>query len=290
MAARSSALRARDVSSEATRRAILEAVEHLLATVGEQGLSIREVCARAGVTAPTVYHHFGDRAALVDRVVDDCFAAFDRAGAKRPAPADPVEALRWSFDRYVDYGLEHPTHYRLMFQRSGPRTTPAGAASYDRLRRLVAAVAAAGRLGPPVEEATAACWAAMHGVTSLLVAGYLKPPTPALALVRDAMIAQLTHKPAGRPTALRAAYGFWERTWWPFGTRAAESVCSPRTARIVARPFSSGGTRRAGSGASTTAGSSMWKAAASRCRPSLRKAACAWGSELRDIRAANGMA
>src|SRR4029079_19193146 len=127
MPAKVTALRTRDRESEATRRAILDAAEELLASVGESGLSIREggaravgrsireVCARAGVTAPTIYHHFGDKAALVARVVDDCFADFEHAFAHRTAPNDPVEALRWSFDRYVEYGLGHRIHYRLMF-------------------------------------------------------------------------------------------------------------------------------------------------------------------------------
>src|SRR5207248_2554581 len=80
----------------------------------EAGLSIRELCARARVTAPTVYHHFGDKGALLDRLVDACFAELDRAFTRRRSPADPVEALRWGFDRYVEYGLAHPSHYRLM--------------------------------------------------------------------------------------------------------------------------------------------------------------------------------
>src|SRR6266849_1053090 len=186
-------LRAREGGAAATRRAILAAAEALLARGGEAGLSIRELCARAGVTPPTVYHHFGDKGALVDRLVDTCFAEFDRAFTRRRPPADPVEALRWGFDRYVEYGLAHPTHYRLMFQRSTPRrATPAALASYDRLRRRVAAIAAAGRLVPPLEDATAAFWSAMHGVTSLLIAGFWKPGAPALALVRDAMINHLT--------------------------------------------------------------------------------------------------
>src|SRR5258708_39673455 len=103
MAVRATALRSRDLESEATRRAILDAAEHLLANVGEDGLSIREVCARAGVTAPTVYHHFGDKRALVDCVVAECFTRFDRTFRRRDVPADPVERLRWSFDRYVEY-------------------------------------------------------------------------------------------------------------------------------------------------------------------------------------------
>jgi AcrR family transcriptional regulator len=184
--------RSRDQESEATRRAILDAAEHLLASHGEDGLSIREVCARAGVTPPTIYHHFGDKQALVDRVVDECFEAFDRAFARRAAPTDPVERLRWSFDRYVEHGVAHPTHYRLMFQRSHGRPTPGGLASYDGLRRLVTAVDGAGRLTAPVEHATAALWSAVHGVTSLLVAGFWRADSPAIALVRDAMLAELT--------------------------------------------------------------------------------------------------
>jgi AcrR family transcriptional regulator len=197
-------IRSRERESEATRRAILDAAESLLAAHGECGLSIREICARAAVTPPTIYHHFGDKAALVDRVVDDCFESFDRAFARRAAPTDPVERLRWGFDRYVEYGLAHPTHYRLMFQRSHTRPTPGGLASYDSLRRSVTAVAAAGRLRPPIEHATAAFWSAVHGVTSLLIAGFWKPDSPAIALVRDAMLAALTRpRPRQRTAATK---------------------------------------------------------------------------------------
>jgi AcrR family transcriptional regulator len=202
-----SAVRSRDLESEATRRAILDAAEHLLANGGEQRLSIREVCARAGVTPPTIYHHFGDKAALVARVVDECFADFDRSFVGRAAPSDPVEALRWAFDRYVDYGLEHPTHYRLMFERRQTRATAGGLASYDGLRRRVAAIAAAGRLVVPIEAATAAFWSAVHGVTSLLIRGLWTRDAPCVALVRDALTTQLTRparrrRPSGRRRAV----------------------------------------------------------------------------------------
>lgn len=192
MQAAAAPVRARETESAATRRAILDAAEALLASVGEEGLSIRELCARAGVTAPTVYHHFGDKASLVARVVDECFADFDRAFAGRSAPSDPVEALRWSYDRYVEYGVRHPIHYRLMFQPRRARQTPGGLASYDGLRRRVAAVAAADRLVPNVEDAAAAFWAAAHGVTTLLVSGFIPRDAPMVALMREAMVAQLT--------------------------------------------------------------------------------------------------
>ena len=193
--ARDGAVRPRAAGSEATRRAILDAAAELLASAGEEGLSIRELCQKAGVTPPTVYHHFGDKAALVDRVVDECFAAFDVAFDGRTPPSDPVARLRWGFDAYVAYGVAHPVHYRLMFQRSEGRPTPAGLASYDRLRRMVRAVDDAGRLLSPLEDAAAAMWSSVHGVTSLVIAGFWPPDAPAIALVRDAMLAQLAAPP-----------------------------------------------------------------------------------------------
>ena len=192
------ALQSRERTPDSTRRAILAAAGHLLASRGEEGLAIRELCARAGVTAPTVYHHFGDKAALVERVVNDCFAAFDRALARRKPPADPVAALAWGFDRYLEYGLLHPTHYHLMFHGPGARRTPAGLAAYDRLRQMITAIAAAGRLRLPVEDATAACWCAVHGITSLVVAGYVPRDAPAVALVREALLARCTIAPRRR--------------------------------------------------------------------------------------------
>lgn len=207
MSGRAAAARSRDLESEATRRTILAAAEHLLTTGGEEGLSIRELCNRAGVTAPTVYHHFGDKAGLVARVVDACFADFDRGFAGRPVPLDPVEALCWAFDRYVEYGVAHPTHYRLMFERPRARPTPGGLASYDGLRRRVMAIAAAGRLTVPLEDATAAFWAVAHGVTSLVIHGFWTVDAPVVALTRDAVVAQLTRPTPGRvPRPARARH------------------------------------------------------------------------------------
>jgi hypothetical protein len=96
----------------------------------------------------------------------------------------------------------------MFFRRSG-RPTPSGLASYDRLRRLITAVADAGRLGVEVELATRTAWCTLHGATSLVVCGYVKPDDPAVALLREGLIAQLT-RPAPR-RASRAAGARKER-------------------------------------------------------------------------------
>lgn len=227
--ARDGAVRPRAAESEATRRAILDAATELLASAGEEGLSIRELCLRAGVTPPTVYHHFGDKAALVDRVVDECFAAFDVAFDDRTPPSDPVARLRWGFDAYVAYGVAHPVHYRLMFLRSQGRPTPAGLASYDRLRRMVRAVDDAGRLLAPLEDAAAAIWSSVHGVTSLVIAGFWPPDAPAIALVRDTMLAQLTAPPRRKATRRKAKTEINARTRTTRGQRRNERKHHGRT-------------------------------------------------------------
>ena len=183
-----------------TREAILAAAERIVARGGEDALSIRELCARVGVTAPTVYHHFGDKDGLLAEVVDACFAEFDRALVAGPLPSDPVAALAWGFDRYVAYGVAHPAHYRLLFARRRKKPTPAAITSYGRLEDAIRAIEAAGRLTVPVAEAAQAAWAAMHGVTMLAIAGFMAPDSPAARHVRDALLAKLT-TPAARPRA-----------------------------------------------------------------------------------------
>jgi AcrR family transcriptional regulator len=193
MAARGAAKRQEIPPS--TRESILAAAETILARGGEEALSIRELCARVGVTAPTVYHHFGDKDGLVAEVVGACFAEFDLALADGAVPADPVEALSAEFERYVAYGAAHPAHYRLLFQRRLRKPAPSALASYARLERMVGAIAAAGRLRVPVEEAAPAFWAAAHGVTTLVIAGFLPKSAAAIQHVRDALVAHLTTPP-----------------------------------------------------------------------------------------------
>ena len=202
---------ARAASSAATRRVILGAAAAILSTRDEDELSIREVCARAGVTAPTIYHHFVDRQTLIDRVVDDCFASFDRWLGGRPPPADPVDALHWGFDRYVEFGAAHPTEYRLLFGRRRVRPTAQGLAAFERLRGGMRLVAAANCLRVDVEAATLAYWTAVHGVTALVVLGLIPLGSPVVALAREAIVARITrpsrrkHGRGASPKRARAA-------------------------------------------------------------------------------------
>jgi AcrR family transcriptional regulator len=182
VAARPARRRAPRGQGERLREEILDAAERLLIQTGsEEAVSIRAVAEAVGVTSPSIYLHFADKTELIYAVCEKNFEQFDRfiegvAGDSK----DPVDALRRRGRAYVQFGLDHPEQYRILFM-----TPPPGGWSADRILEnaafghLLGAVQASlesGALAPadPV-LVSLGLWAAVHGITSLLIT---KPEFP----------------------------------------------------------------------------------------------------------------
>ncbi len=67
----------RRLDADAARTLILDATEKRLAAVGPSGIRLQEVAADAGVSHPTVLHHFGSRELLVKAVIDRSLRALN---------------------------------------------------------------------------------------------------------------------------------------------------------------------------------------------------------------------
>src|ERR1039458_1877956 len=68
-----------DVSSgymESGKRRLMEAARSLLAEHPEREPSTRELYEAAGVTPPTLYHHFGTKDGLLEAVVEEAFSSY----------------------------------------------------------------------------------------------------------------------------------------------------------------------------------------------------------------------
>ncbi len=109
------------------RRAILDATEALLLEDGEERFSIRRLVERCGYTAPTIYHHFGDKTGLIDALLDERFERLARQLRRVSRDGDPVGYLRALSLALVRFSLRHPTHHRLLFaprarQHAPPRS------------------------------------------------------------------------------------------------------------------------------------------------------------------------
>ena len=97
------------------RDRLLAAAAELLDAAQGAPVSTRAICDRAGVRAPTLYHHFGNKQGLVDAVVE--YGLGQYAPAADADSGDPVADVRRGWDQHVRYGLDHPAFYALLYGR-----------------------------------------------------------------------------------------------------------------------------------------------------------------------------
>ena len=138
---------------------------------GDRSFSTRMVCQLAGVTAPTLYHHFASKQGLIDAVMSHGFSQYVSAAGSPELSPDPIQDLREGWDRHVLFGLEHPSFYALLYGRVEPGrpcavTAPALAALVNLLNEIARR---AGLVVTPT-DAAAAILASNVGVTLSLIA------------------------------------------------------------------------------------------------------------------------
>ena len=117
-----------------------------------------------------IYRQFRDKEGMLEALAEHGFARYLSRKKQRHTQRDPVEALRRGWDEHVEFGLEHPMLYLLMYAE--PRDgAPSGAAAlaFSMLRKSVALVAAAGRLKVAEEHAVRVYYAAAVGVGLFLL-------------------------------------------------------------------------------------------------------------------------
>jgi AcrR family transcriptional regulator len=164
------ALRRRSRQREEARRAILDASESIVLEGGFEALSIRRLSAHCGYAAPTIYHYFRDKPAIVDALLEErcrrLVLALRRVRRGRGPFAD-AKALYAAFARF---GRAHPAHYRLLTARRDPGIAPPAAFEEARvlLERPLHELAASGGLRAcSVETAVHAVFALLHGLVWL---------------------------------------------------------------------------------------------------------------------------
>ncbi len=166
----SPAIRRRTRAREEARRAILDASEAIVLDGGFEALSIRRLSTRCGYAAPTIYHYFRDKPAIVDALLEErcrrLVAALRRVPRGRGAFAD----ARALYGAFVRFGRAHPAHYRLLMAQRDPGLAPP--AAFDEARALLEQpmheLQKAGLLHAcSVETASHAVFALLHGLVAL---------------------------------------------------------------------------------------------------------------------------
>jgi AcrR family transcriptional regulator len=108
------------------RKRILAAARVLFAERGVDGTSMDAVAAAAGVGKGTLFRRFGDRAGLIDALLDDATAAFQDAFLSGPPPLGPGAPAGVRLEAFVDE-LLRLIDGQLDFALAAARATAAGA-------------------------------------------------------------------------------------------------------------------------------------------------------------------
>lgn len=154
-------------------------------TGSEESVTLRAIARRVGISAPSIYTHFPDRAAIVETIVDGAFAEFNAAIAAAIASARGTLAkLQAGCAAYLRFAWERPNRYLLLFERRHPIHDGMGAVpemrteAFDALVRVLQQCVDEGISASedPVGDA-AAIWAALHGFATLH-AGFAGFPWP----------------------------------------------------------------------------------------------------------------
>ncbi len=148
---------------------ILRATEALLLEGGVDGISIRKLSDRCGYSAPTIYHHFGDKQGLLDALLEARFRELLERMRARPRGADPARHLREMADEFVGFVLEFPSHYQLlMVPREREQPVPSLEAAQALVEEDLAELRRRGWLATrDLDAAFDVLWAVLHGVITL---------------------------------------------------------------------------------------------------------------------------
>jgi AcrR family transcriptional regulator len=196
------------------RTRILQAASDLLAQSADVDASTRAICDAAGVTPPTLYHHFGDKEGLLAAVVDFGWASF--LETKRTVAAvvheNVADDIRAGWDNHLEFAHENPNFYKLMWSSAVAANSVALREAYQLLHERLELGAARGQLRVSPETAARTVMAAVTGAAlSLISQPDLFGDDTFATQLREAMIASITVPNDAADTPKRRAHEVEQR-------------------------------------------------------------------------------
>jgi AcrR family transcriptional regulator len=150
---------------------VLAATEAVLLEGGVDAVSIRRVSSRCGYSAPTIYHHFGDKNGLVAAVLERRFRRLLELMRAIPRGDDAALYLRKMAVAFLRFALANPEHYRLLTVArvdETPDAVPSAEEGRAMVKEALADLLREGTLATPdLESAFLVLWSMLHGLISL---------------------------------------------------------------------------------------------------------------------------
>jgi AcrR family transcriptional regulator len=185
------------LGSDARSKILNEAIG-IVYREGPGRVTMRSLAEKLGYSAASIYLHFESKEELLKEIALYGFDALEAAMAPAADVEDPAEAVAEAARRYIEFGLEHPELYRLMFQeimladRLSPLERSRALRAWSISIEIYARGIASGRFRASDARTEASIgWACVHGFVQLALAGKLPGAalgTPEFRRVREELV------------------------------------------------------------------------------------------------------
>lgn len=165
--------------AEGTREVLILHALKLVAEIGFDAVSLREVARAAGLSHMAPYKHFRDKEALFAAVVVEGFNSLSARFLKvEHTCLNAEERFLRMGETYIQFAIENPEQFKLMFSgylrksSEHPLAKEASDACFAYLIRLIEYCQYHSYLKRgPVTEISAFIWSQIHGFSSLWIEG-----------------------------------------------------------------------------------------------------------------------
>lgn len=160
-----------------TRSLLISAAAHLLDEGGPEGVTLRDVGRKAGVSHNAPYKHFASKEDLLAAVASREFSIQTETATEFGLQQTPIEGLRRMMHNYVAWAQKYPARFRLAFGAWTHEPQELGKAASAARARLTAAVEAAQKAGDlptgDAERIASLILSLAHGAADLALGGHL---------------------------------------------------------------------------------------------------------------------
>ena len=164
------------------KNALIKAGVEILSKEGMEGLSLRKVAQRAGVSHSAPYSHFPDKQSLIAAISTEGFNQLysELDAAILAYPKNPKKQLQQGARTYVQFALNNTDTFKIMFsgalekEKEYPAFVEISSKTFQRVVGVVQACQETGLLhSSSAERMAVAVWGQVHGIISLALEGQI---------------------------------------------------------------------------------------------------------------------
>ena len=179
------------------KNALITAGIEILSKEGIDGLSLRNVAKRAGVSHSAPYAHFKDRQSLIAAISTEGFKQlYDQLNtAMATYEADPKQQLIEAAWAYILFAMNNTDTFKIMFsgilekEKDYPSFVEFSGKTFELVVDLVRVCQEAGVLRPqPAELIAVSLWGQVHGIVSLALEGQISHTVLDRFTIRDILL------------------------------------------------------------------------------------------------------